>query len=498
VEQVGNQASQARVLNHLSYLQFQRGHFSSTLEVAQQALDLATAAGLPSEIATGLFNKANALRNLGHHQKAVGFYEQAIALYEELGSDHQARLADALNRMGAALMFTGACAEARSVVERSLTIRRQLGDRMGISYSLANLCVICVYQGQFARAREAAQEALELASVIGDLYGETGALDNLGDVMLEQGFPTQAIPLFQRGLRITREIGDLTTEAILLLDLGRAYHHLGDLEQAREMLEQSLDMGSVIERRLAPLIHAHLARLSLATDRDNEALAHARAGLRAAHEVEAPWPLGIAHRVLGEVAAHVGSDKVEPHFEESIRVLREIGAEAELARSLAAYGIYLNHSTDAEEMRRGAAMLEEARTLFQELGMARDLAQLEAEAPAPLPPGQISVRLPRAGAPTGRPLRDDEYVTVTWTVAVPEDEVIPRKVIRRRHCLLRLLREAADQSTTPTVPALAAALEVTPRTIERDLAALRAAGHDVRTRGSHPLVASEHNPASRD
>jgi DNA-binding SARP family transcriptional activator len=496
-EQTGNQTGQARILNHLSYLQFQRGHFSSAMEIAQQALDLATAVGLPSEIATGLFNKANALRNLGHYQTAIGFYEPAVAMYEEL--DDQAHLADALNRMGAALYHLGDYAGGQIAMERSLVIRRRLDDRVGVSYSLINLGTLYYYQGQFARDQEVAREASEIADAIGDLYGEDAALGNLGHAILEQGDPALAVPLLQRALEIGREIGDRAIEPDVLTQLGRAYHLLGDLKQAQEMLEEALETASIsIVRNQLPLIRVYLAQLLLTTDQGNEALNEARIGLQEAEGIGEPWQRGVSHRVMGEVAAHVGSGEPEPHFEESIRVLREIGAQAELARSLAAYGLYLNHTTDAEGVRRGAAMLEEARKLFQELGMARDLAQLEAEAPACLPPGQISVRLPRAGAPTGRPLRDDEYVTVTWTVAVPEDEVIPSKVIRRRHCLLRLLREAADQSTTPTVPALAAALEVTPRTIERDLAALRAAGHDVRTRGSRPLVASEHNPASRD
>ena len=96
----------------------------------------------------------------------------------------------------------------------------------------------------------------------------------------------------------------------------------------------------------------------------------------------------------------------------------------------------------------------------------------------------VRLRLPRAGAPTGRPLRDDEWVEVVWTVAALEDETIAGKVARRRHRLLRLLREAKEQGAAPTVDDLAAALEVSRATIKRDLAALRRAGHEVRTRGS--------------
>ena len=99
-------------------------------------------------------------------------------------------------------------------------------------------------------------------------------------------------------------------------------------------------------------------------------------------------------------------------------------------------------------------------------------------------PGRVTLRLPRADAPTGRPLRDDEWVEVAWTVEAPEDEAIPRKTARRQHRLLRLLHEATEQGAAPTVDHLAEALGVSRATIKRDLAALRRAGHEVRTRGS--------------
>ena len=484
-ERVGK-AGQARALNHLSYLQLQRGDFSDAAAIAQQALDLATAAELPSEIAAGLFNKANAIRNLGHYRQAIGLYEQAADIFE--GLDDQIRLADCLNRMGAASYHMGDYVRARSLIERSLTIRRRLDDRIGISYSLINLAALCYYQGQFVHVEKAAQEALELASAIGDPYGEDAALHDLGLAALEQGAPTQAISFFQRTLRIAGEIGDRALELETLAELGRAYHHLGDLDKARETLEQALGMMSIsVERRQAPVIHAYLAHLFLAADRDEEALAHARTGLQAAQELEEPWSLGLAHRAMGQVAAQLGSEEGagEPglYFEEGIRILRELGAEAELARSLAAYGFYLRRSADAGKAQRGAALVDKAGVLFQQSGMAGDLARLEAEAATYLLPGQMRVRLPRAEAPTGRPLRDDEYVEVAWTVAAPEDEAITGKVARRQRQLSRLLAQAADQGAAPTVDDLATALGVSRATLKRDLAALRRAGHEVKTRG---------------
>lgn len=77
---------------------------------------------------------------------------------------------------------------------------------------------------------------------------------------------------------------------------------------------------------------------------------------------------------------------------------------------------------------------------------------------------------------------------VTWTLEAAEDEAIAGKRARRQHRLLRLLREAGEQGAAPRVDDLAAVLEVSPKTIKRDLAGLRQVGHAVRTRGTKPKM----------
>lgn len=133
--------------------------------------------------------------------------------------------------------------------------------------------------------------------------------------------------------------------------------------------------------------------------------------------------------------------------------------------------------------------LDTARAIFAEIqhpyGLdtcARVLAELEQAEVTARRAGQIMVRLPRADAPLGRPLGDDEFVLVTWTVTAAEDARVPGKTARRRQRILRLLAEAQAQGATPRDEDLAAALAVSLPTLRRDMAALRAAGHDLFTR----------------
>jgi len=91
-------------------------------------------------------------------------------------------------------------------------------------------------------------------------------------------------------------------------------------------------------------------------------------------------------------------------------------------------------------------------------------------------PRLARVRLPRAGAPTGRARRDDEYVEIVWTLAAMEDDAIADKTARRQHRLRRLLAEAAAQGAAPTHAQLADALGVGVRTVERDVGRMRDEG----------------------
>ena len=127
-------------------------------------------------------------------------------------------------------------------------------------------------------------------------------------------------------------------------------------------------------------------------------------------------------------------------------------------------------------------MLNDARAFYRELGMDWRLDLLNEEARHAYK--QIIVRLPRAEVPAGRPLKEDEWVAVRWRISARDDDDFRNKGERRRHRLLRLLSEADAQNAAPRVHDLARALGVSPKTIKRDLAALRSQGAVVHTRGS--------------
>ena len=114
----------------------------------------------------------------------------------------------------------------------------------------------------------------------------------------------------------------------------------------------------------------------------------------------------------------------------------------------------------------------------------RDITSAAADLP---PPGQLRVSLAPVDTGAHHHPAPEEAVTVIWTVDAGEPDAAlaerDGKVTLRRHRILRLLVEAEEAGGSPTVADLAGALNVSPRTIDSDLAALRRQGHSIRTRG---------------
>lgn len=102
-------------------------------------------------------------------------------------------------------------------------------------------------------------------------------------------------------------------------------------------------------------------------------------------------------------------------------------------------------------------------------------------------PGQIRLVVASLRAPVGPPLAATDRVEVTLTVdAGAEDAAVlaeQGRLAMRQGRILRLTEEALEQGGVLTEEDLARALQVTRRTIERDVQALRTAGHLVQTRG---------------
>jgi len=142
----------------------------------------------------------------GEYAQARAWYERSLALRRALGD--QRGIAASLNSLGVVALDEGDYDRARSLYEESLALKRQLGDRRGIAYSLGNLGLVASAQGDYSFAQTLYEEALALCRALGDRLGMSVSLGNLGAVALEQGDSERAAVRFKEALPLFQAMGD--------------------------------------------------------------------------------------------------------------------------------------------------------------------------------------------------------------------------------------------------------------------------------------------------
>jgi hypothetical protein len=269
-----------------------------------------------------------------------------------------------------------------------------------------------------------------------------------------------ALDCCRRGQELLRTIGDRWGEVGCFQHLGLVMEGLGDLDSAAGMYRQGSALNEEIEQPVRALDNRlGLARVALAQGRVAGALelvedVAARIGAEGIQGLEFPF---IGYMTVYQVHVAAG-DKVRARA-----VLTE------------AYGALM----DRAEKLKDPAIRDQ---FLENVAVHRELVAAYRGLEATEQVRRITLSLPRADAPLGRPLRDDEFVAVNWTLESSEDARLSGKVARRRARILRLLREAQDQGAAPRDEDLAGVLEVSLRTLRRDMAALRDQGHSLPTR----------------
>jgi DNA-binding SARP family transcriptional activator len=130
---------------------------------------------------------------------------------------------------------------ARSRLEESARIFRELGDERGLAYALTFLSIVLTHQGDPASARPPAEECVRLfREDSGDRWGLGISLINMGVVLEAQTDYDRAIPLFEESAAIFRELGDRWPLSIPLRHLGIVASRKGDHARAEELYRESL------------------------------------------------------------------------------------------------------------------------------------------------------------------------------------------------------------------------------------------------------------------
>jgi predicted ATPase/DNA-binding CsgD family transcriptional regulator len=216
--------------------------------------------------------------------------DAALATQESTGRPRVAAVrAKALSGAGFLNWMQGDQLAARSQLEESVALWRELGDKQGLAQALRFLSGSFESQGEYALARPLAEESVDLFRQGEDKFGLAITLSRLGITALAQGDHAAARAYLEEGVAISREIEDDWALALALRNLGIGAFRLGDYERSATWLRESL---AVLRDTGNPLYMQNLELLAAAVSMQGE---HGRAA----------WLFGAAEALREKVGAFV-------------------------------------------------------------------------------------------------------------------------------------------------------------------------------------------------
>jgi DNA-binding SARP family transcriptional activator/tetratricopeptide (TPR) repeat protein len=536
---LGERAEQRRVLDEISNLEpdhpevarlrarleDREGNHLSAVRLATAAVDMAADA-VSDQRRAALSTLGMTLSHSGRHSEAFPHLEAAVELARgDLFHEAGART-DLGNVYAQAQRYSRAAGE----LERALVIHERLDDLYGTVRTSGELAIILMEQGDTRRGAELYESALHLAREVGYQRAVAVNLSNLGNARYVMGDLAAALAAYGEATEVFDELGDYRGAALLRANVASVRHTMLG-EDTTDDVVRSLDFfqaevhgwGEAFCREHLATIAYHKGDVGAARDHVDTALAllsdgrnewvevHVRR-LAAEVELSAGALVAATTHVLhaGTAASRLGLNDVQASLTSLQALIALNGGELAEARALADRAV--EQLEDGSERpyvvwyRRYvvATASGEAGVARTSLGTAADLldaalASLDAatrdRAMTRVPEHKaiadalerteekvITVMLASVEAPTGRPLRDDEWIEVRWRVSEPSDMVIVSVSERRRARIIRLLGEAEEQGASARVVDLAHALEVSVATVRRDLTVLRASNIEVGTR----------------
>jgi predicted ATPase/class 3 adenylate cyclase len=269
-----------------------------------------------------------------------------------------------LSWLGAALAFQGDYGRATPLIEESLGLWREIGDRDGMATALVYLGRMARDQGDYARAQTLEEQALALFMEQETAWGIGWALQSLGDVALDQGATVRATGFFQDALDVFRHEGMKDTIAWSLLNLGRIAYVQGDLVRALRLFEESLALFRDLDYRdgVAQVL-LDLARVARVQGDHNVAAERFAESLVLCREVENARDTVYCLAGLASIAAASGQPEraarlfgVAEALRESAGILLPPVQRADYEHDVTAARAQLNEATFAAAWAAGRAL----------------------------------------------------------------------------------------------------------------------------------------------
>jgi predicted ATPase/transposase/transcriptional regulator with XRE-family HTH domain len=296
------------------------------------------AAGLACSGTVTVATRAKALYRAGELAYAQGEYgtaatllEESLTLYRDLGDKRG--IACVLRGLGNTLSFRGDHELAEPLRYESLALFREVDDAWGIAWMLYH---IASERRNIEPKVALLEESLALARAGGYKRTTVSVLNGLGLVAREQEDYARAVLFYKESLALCCQLHDTYISAWVLHDLGLVMRNQGDEEQATALFEESLALHREVGNRVGAAVALnHLGDVALWQDDYAQAATRYDESLIILQEVGDMQQCALVLRNQGYLALRQGHHaQAVALFQQSLAFYREMKDKNGVARCL--------------------------------------------------------------------------------------------------------------------------------------------------------------------
>lgn len=214
------------------------GDATEELRAASVAAAKGSKLGQTQVLGEALLLQGDALYTMGRPEESIARFHRAQPLFAKGGNN--AALARALNRIGAALFYTGDYPGAERNFKQALATAQQLGSKELIATQTMALAFVAANQGELGRARSLAEQAYASFMELGEHLYETRTLFEIAEILWESGDTQQARRHYDEVLDRARKSSNRVEEGRALDGIARDLVAAGELREARSRQEQAV------------------------------------------------------------------------------------------------------------------------------------------------------------------------------------------------------------------------------------------------------------------
>ncbi len=239
----------AKMCHNLESFWYVRGHHAEGLTWAKRYLEHPELQQPDARRVQILFCASSLSKELGYYQDARAWSLERLALCQQLGD--AAGQAKTERFLGVLAREQGHLPEARERLERAVAQSQDLNAPMEHSIAHNDLGIVYAYQDEPLKAQDCFQKSLSIKRELGDQQGIAYALGNLAQIAFMLGNAEHAHHIELESLALKRELGDLQGIANSLANLGQNALNDNDYDQARSYFDESLSILRSLGRRFS-------------------------------------------------------------------------------------------------------------------------------------------------------------------------------------------------------------------------------------------------------